>query len=528
MYKTDFLVIGSGIAALSFSLKIAKYFKNSKVTIITKENKFESNTKYAQGGIAVVSDLEIDSFDQHVKDTLIAGDGLCDESVVEMVIKEGPKLLNELIDLGVRFDKSENGRFDLGKEGGHSQNRILHHKDITGFEIIRALLEKAKEFSNIELLENHFAIDLITEHHKGEKVKRQSKINCFGVYAIDEKNKQVKTIVSKVTMLATGGMGQVYRTTTNPEVATGDGIAMAYRAKVEIENMEFIQFHPTALYELPPKSPAFLISEAVRGSGAYLKNKEEVRFMSKYDSRLELAPRDVVARAIDTELKLSGESYIFLDCRHLEYKSFQKHFPNILEKCLSIGIDIRYDLIPVTPAAHYLCGGVKVDKKGNTSINNLYACGECTSTGLHGANRLASNSLLESIVYSHKSFLYLKETFNNLKLTTDVPEWDDLNTFINDRNILITHEKRDVKNIMSDYVGIVRSNDCLIRTEKKLKVLYEECISLYKNYNISKDLCELRNLITVAHLITQFSIKRKVNAGSFFNTDISQNENVYI
>ena len=528
MYKTDFLVIGSGIAALSFSLKIAEHFKNSKVTIITKENKFESNTKYAQGGIAVVNDLNTDSFEQHIRDTLIAGDGLCDESVVEMVVKEGPKLLNELIDWGCRFDESENGKFDLGREGGHSQNRILHHKDITGFEIIRALLKKAKEFSNIEVLENHFTIDLITEHHKGEEVKRQSEINCFGAYVIDEKNKQVKTIASKITMLATGGIGQVYRTTTNPEVATGDGIAMAYRAKAEIENMEFIQFHPTGLYELPPKSPAFLISEAVRGHGAYLKNKDGVRFMSKYDSRLELAPRDVVARAIDTELKFSGEPYVFLDCRHLDYKGFQKHFPNILKKCLSIGIDIKSDLIPVTPAAHYLCGGIKVDKKGKTSINNLYACGECTNTGLHGANRLASNSLLEAVVYSHKSSFHIKKIFNNLKLTIDIPEWDDLNTFKNDRNVLITHEKRDVKNIMSDYVGIVRSNDCLMRTEKKLKVLYEECIALYKNYNISKDLCELRNLITVAYLITQFSTRRKENAGGFFNIDISQNQNAHI
>ncbi|WP_369048351.1 L-aspartate oxidase [Tenacibaculum sp. UWU-22] len=519
MYETDFLVIGSGIAALSFSLKIAEHFKDSKITIITKEDKFESNTKYAQGGIAIVNNLDTDSFDQHIKDTLIAGDGLCDEAVVEMVIKEGPALLDELIDWGVRFDESEKGRFDLGKEGGHSQNRILHYKDITGYEIIRALLKKAKEFSNLEILENHFAIDLITEHHKGEKVERQSKINCFGVYAIDEKNKQIKTITSKVTMLAAGGIGQVYRTTTNPEVATGDGVAMAYRAKAELENMEFIQFHPTALYELPPKSPAFLISEAVRGFGAYLKNKDGVRFMSKYDSRLELAPRDIVARAIDAELKLSGESYVFLDCRHLEYKSFREHFPNILEKCLSVGIDVRHDLIPVTPAAHYLCGGIKVDKKGRTSINNLYACGECSSTGLHGANRLASNSLLEAIVYSHKSFLHIKNIFNNLKPVTGIPEWDDLNTFKNKRNILITHEIVDVKNIMSDYVGIVRSDDCLIRAEKKLKVLYEECMSLYKNYNISKNLCELRNLITVAYLITQFSIKRKENAGGFFNVD---------
>lgn len=519
-HQTDFLVIGSGIAALSFSLRIARHFKEATVTIITKESKSESNTKYAQGGIAVVNNWKKDSIEQHIKDTLQAGDSLCDPSVVEMVIKEGPSILAELIEWGVHFDESKKGTFNLGKEGGHSQHRILHHKDLTGAEMMRALLAQVASNTNIEVLENHFAIDFITEHHKGISVDRASNIHCFGAYVLDKENQQIKTITSKVTMLASGGIGQVYRATTNPKVATGDGIAMAYRAKASLKNMEFIQFHPTALHENPQQSPGFLISEAIRGFGAHLKNELGERFMKKYDARLELASRDIVARAIDTELKMSGTSHVFLDCKHLDYEAFQKHFPTILEKCKSVGIDIRKDMIPVTPAAHYLCGGVAVDTNGMTTISHLFACGECTYTGLHGANRLASNSLLEAVVYSYQSFEYLKKAYKNFEYPKNIPLWNDFNTSENKKNILITHEKQDVKNIMSNYVGIVRSNDCLQRAEKRLHLLYEESERLYKEFAISENLCELRNLITTAYLITQFSIQRKENIGGFFNEDI--------
>jgi len=518
--QTDFLVIGSGIAALSFSLRIASHFKDATVTIITKESRSESNTKYAQGGIAVVNNWEKDSIEQHIKDTIQVGDTLCDPSVVEMVIKEGPSILSELIDWGVHFDELKKGIFNLGKEGGHSQHRILHHKDFTGAEIMRALLAQIDSYPNIQVLENHFAIDFITEHQKGIKVQRISKIHCFGAYVLDKENQQIKTITSKVTLLASGGIGQAYRATTNPEVATGDGIAMAYRAKASIKNMEFIQFHPTALYESPQKSPAFLISEAVRGFGAYLKNELGERFMKKYDTRLELASRDIIARAIDTEMKLSGTSHVFLDCKHIDYKDFKNNFPTILEKCKKVGIDITKEMIPVTPAAHYLCGGISVDLNGMTSINNLFACGECTHTGLHGANRLASNSLLEAVVYSNQSFEYLKKSYKNLTYQKNIPFWDDYNTSKNKKNILITHNKQDVKNIMSNYVGIVRSNDCLQRAEKRLYHLYKETENLYKEVAISENLCELRNLITTANLITQFSLKRKENIGGFFNEDI--------
>ncbi len=519
-YQTDFLVIGSGIAALSFSLKIADYYKDATVTIVTKTKKLESNSKYAQGGIAVVSDLKKDSIQQHIQDTLIAGDGLCNPAVVQMVIEEGPAILEQLIDWGVHFDTSKEGDFDLGKEGGHTQNRILHHKDITGLEIVKSLLDKAATYSNIEFLEQHFAIDIITEHHQGKKIDRTSKNHCFGAYVLDKNTQTVKTIISKTTFLASGGIGQVYRTTTNPTVATGDGIAMAYRAKAEIEAMEFIQFHPTALYENPPTSPAFLISEAVRGFGAYLLNTAGERFMKKYDERLELASRDIVARAIDTELKIDGNHYVYLDCRHLNYKEFKKHFPTILNKCKSVGIDIRKDLIPVTPAAHYVCGGIKVDIHGKTTIENLFAAGECTQTGLHGANRLASNSLLEAVVYAHRSFLYLKNRYDVVASSVEIPNWNDLNTSKNKKKILITHEISEIKNMMSDYVGIVRSDHFLRRAQKKLRLLYEENKLLYRESHISEQLCELQNLITNAYLIVEFSAKRTENAGGFFNEDL--------
>ncbi len=520
--RADYLVIGSGIAGLTYALRVAYHNKDHSVVVVTKGDKDESNTKYAQGGIATVHDRNMDSFEQHIEDTLIAGDGLCNEAVVRMVVEEGPARLQELIDWGVKFDENNTGEFDLGKEGGHSQHRILHHKDITGYEIERALLLMVEKTPNIQVLEQHYAIDFITEHHtKSQKETKESGVTCFGAYVLDPKNNCVKTIVAKITLMASGGSGQAYTTTTNPSIATGDGIGMAYRAKAEIEDMEFIQFHPTALYQMPQESPAFLISEAVRGFGARLRTAKGTFFMRKYDAREELASRDIVARAIDTEMKISGDDYVFLDCTHLDYKKFKKHFPNILKKCKSLGIDIRKKWIPVVTAAHYICGGVKVNRDGKTTIDNLYACGECSSTGLHGANRLASNSLLEALVYSQRSYLHSVSVIDKLTFNEDVPQWDATNTSKNKENILVTHGRASVQKIMSDYVGIVRSKRRLLSAEKRLRLIYEETEELYKESIVSAELCELRNLITTAYLICEFSLKRTENKGGFYNKDLA-------
>lgn len=524
IHQTDFLIIGSGIAGLSFALKTAAQFKDASITIITKNEKNESNTKYAQGGISTVWDKTVDSFEQHIEDTLIAGDGLCDEEVVKMVVEAAPARLQELIEWGANFDKKKNGSYSLGREGGHSQDRILHHKDITGAEIERALIAQVEKAENIDFLTYHYAIDLITEHQvKKKRTKRKEKITCFGAYVLDTHKSIVKTYAAKVTMLATGGNGQVYSTTTNPVIATGDGIAMAYRAKAEISEVEFIQFHPTALFN-PGEYPAFLISEAVRGEGAILRDFYGNKFMHKYDKREELASRDIVARAIDNELKKSGTPHVYLDCTHLNYKEFKKHFPNITEKCLSLGVDVRKDYIPVSPAQHYICGGVNINKKAKTSIKNLYACGEVTKSGLHGANRLASNSLLEGIVFSHNALINLTKRYPKIKMPVNVPEWNDSGVVKNMEKILITHDRNEVKTIMSNYVGIVRSNERLLRAEKRLRVLYEDNKRLYDHSELSVDLCELRNLITTAYLITQFSKDRKENSGGFYNADLQKKE----
>ena len=359
MIVTNYLIIGSGVAGLTFAIKIAERFPDRKITIITKANEDESNTKYAQGGIAIVTDETEDSYQKHIDDTLICGDGLCDIEVVKMVITEGPKRLKELIAWGAKFDKTDKGNFDLGKEGGHSQNRVIHHKDQTGYEIERAILEQVHQKENITVLNHYFAIDLITHNNY-----------CFGAYALHEKTKKVITFQSDFTILATGGIGHLYGHTTNPVIATGDGIAMAFRANATIKDMEFIQFHPTALYDSSAGSK-FLISEAVRGFGAYLRTQKGHRFMMDYDERGELASRDIVSQSIDLELKKSGNDCVYLDCTHLDLDAFMKHFPMIYERCKSVGIDIAKDWIPVVPAQHYLCGGVSVDKNGKTSIKNL-------------------------------------------------------------------------------------------------------------------------------------------------------------
>jgi L-aspartate oxidase len=520
---TDFLIIGSGIAGLTFAIKIAERFPTYKVMIITKSDESESNTKYAQGGIAVVIDRVEDSFEKHIEDTMKAGANLNDRSVVEMVVKEGPDRLREFIDWGAQFDKKENGEIVLGREGGHSNHRIVHHKDITGFELEQTLLHKINTIKNIEVNQHCLAIDLITQHHLGIKVKRDSDINCFGAYILDQEKNRVKTIKSRFTLMATGGIGQVYQTTTNPSIATGDGIAMAYRAKAKISDMEFVQFHPTALYE-PGESPAFLISEAVRGFGAYLENHDGKRFVFDYDERGELASRDIVAKAIDSEMKRSGVDYVYLDCRHLVLEDFITHFPNIYEKCLTMGIDIKKDMIPVVPAAHYLCGGIDVDKRGRSSVNQLYACGEVSRTGLHGANRLASNSLLEAVVYAHRIAVDMAVKESSIELMDEIPDWDALGTKDPRELVLINHTRSEVQQTMSKFVGIVRSNDRLERTVKRHQLWYEETEDLYENTTLSVPLCELRNIISVAYLITQQSMQRENNIGGFYNITLDKKE----
>ncbi len=516
--KYDFLIIGSGIAGLSVALKVAD---TGSVCIITKSTEDESNTKYAQGGIAAVI-KDSDSFEKHIEDTLIAGDGLCDKKIVEMVVREGPDRITEIIEYGTNFDKTTVGRYDLAKEGGHSENRVLHYKDITGFEIERALLEKIHAHPNITVYTHFFAVDIITEHHLGTEINKSSaNVTCFGAYALNTHSGKVETILSKRTIMASGGAGHVYSATTNPVIATGDGVAMVYRAKGKVRNMEFIQFHPTALYN-PGEYPSFLISEAVRGFGGVIKNKAGEEFVNSYDSRGSLAPRDVVARAIDAELKRSGDDCVYLDIRHKSKQDLLSHFPNIYAKCLSIGIDMSSQLIPVVPAAHYMCGGIAVDEYGQSSITNLYACGECASTGLHGANRLASNSLLEALVFAHRITTKIVTAIETVTYANNVPDWNEKGTTHPHEYILVTHNTRELQRVMSDYVGIVRSDFRLERAMNRLHFLYEETERFYKQAKISVPLCELRNLIQVAYIIVKSAKLRKESRGLHYTTDYAE------
>jgi len=518
--QTDFLVIGSGIAGLTYALKVAQDCPDKTITILTKAQSDETNTKYAQGGVAGVMDMDHDSFEKHIEDTLIAGDGLCNRKVVEIVVKEGVDRINEIIEWGAKFDKDKEGEYALGKEGGHSEFRILHHKDVTGREMERTLLAAIKNKPNINLISHCFVVDIITQHHLGFLVtKATPDIECYGVYVINMQSNKIEKIISKITLLASGGNGQAYRTTTNPAIATGDGVAMMYRAKGRIENMEFIQFHPTALYEPGISGQAFLITEAVRGDGAILRNKSGEAFMERYDARKDLAPRDIVARAIDNEMKVAGTEHVFLDCRHMDMEKFVHHFPNIYEKCKSIGIDVSKHMIPVAPAAHYSCGGIKTDEWGRSSINNLYACGECASTGLHGANRLASNSLLEAMVFAHRCYIHAVERINSINFNDDLPDWNAAGTTAPKEMILITQSLKELQLLMSDYVGIVRTNVRLARAMKRLDLLHEETEALYQATEISPQLCEVRNLITVGYLITKGAHLRHESRGLHFNTD---------
>ena len=507
MIVTNYLIIGSGVAGLTFAIKIAERFPDRKITIITKANEDESNTKYAQGGIAIVTDETEDSYQKHIDDTLICGDGLCDIEVVKMVITEGPKRLKELIAWGAKFDKTDKGNFDLGKEGGHSQNRVIHHKDQTGYEIERAILEQVHQKENITVLNHYFALDLITQNNY-----------CFGAYALHERTKEVIAFQSDFTILATGGIGHLYGHTTNPVIATGDGIAMAFRANATIKDMEFIQFHPTALYDSSAGSK-FLISEAVRGFGAYLRTQKGHRFMMDYDERGELASRDIVSQSIDLELKKSGNDCVYLDCTHLDLDAFMKHFPMIYERCKSVGIDIAKDWIPVVPAQHYLCGGVSVDKNGKTSIENLFACGECSQTGLHGANRLASNSLLEALVYSDKIYEYLTPiSIGNNPFKRKLADWNSAEKLEIQPDYL-AKIKTELQLLMRQNAGIVRNDVDLPKAKKQLLIWKNEIEDISKTHQISVALYELLNMITIGNLIVQHSIDRKDNRGGFMKVN---------
>ena len=533
-HEVDFLVVGSGIAGLSFALKVAPY---GKVCILTKGDASEGSTRYAQGGIAAVM-YDSDSFDKHIQDTLVAGDGICDRAVVEMTIREAPDRIRELVQYGVNFDREGGGgRFDLHREGGHSEFRILHHKDNTGEEIERGLLEAARRHPNIEIKERQFAIDIITQHHLGQRVtKHTPDIECYGVYALDCDTNRIDTYLARVTLLATGGMGNVYSTTTTPVISTGDGVAMVHRARGVLSDLEFMQFHPTSLYN-PAEKPAFLITEAMRGAGAVLKDREGKEFMQKYDKRLSLAPRDIVARAIDNEMKISGKDYLYLDARGIGRKHLIEGFPTIYAKCLSIGIDITRDMIPIRPAAHYQCGGIKVDRNGESSIHHLYAAGECSCTGLHGGNRLASNSLLEAVVYAHNAAqsaiaqvcsgeCVVDSTGSNAThyplstIHSKIPDWNAEGMVLNEEMVLITQTKKELQEIMWNYVGIVRSDLRLQRAFDRLNLIFRETEDLYNRSVLTEPLSELRNLIACAYLIIKMARARRENVGLHYSLDL--------
>jgi L-aspartate oxidase len=516
MKEYDFAVIGSGIAGLSFALKAAK---QGSVAVITKRRGSDTNTAWAQGGIACVTSDE-DSFELHVRDTLEAGAGLCDEAVVRAIVTEGPQCIWQLMELGLQFDEREvsgHRELDLGKEGGHSKRRVLHVRDVTGREIEDTLLRELGRQPGVELLENHMAVDLITAAKFGFAAQDR----CLGVYVLDERTEEVETIRSDRIVLATGGCGKVYLYTTNPDIATGDGVAMAWRAGAEIANMEFIQFHPTCLFQ--PQAKSFLISEAVRGEGGILRNDRGEDFMKRYDRRGSLAPRDIVARAIDAEIKRSGAKCAFLDITHKAPEFIRERFPNIYQTCLRFGIDMSKQPIPVVPAAHYQCGGIKTAVNGATSLPGLYAIGEVACTGLHGANRLASNSLLEGLVVAHRAAAACARSGSKPKIS--LPEWKSGNVQDVDEMVVIYHNWDEIRRLMWDYVGIVRTDKRLQRASARLRNLQREIREFYWNFKVSVDLLELRNLATVAALIVDSALSRKESRGLHYTLDYPDTDN---
>jgi L-aspartate oxidase len=506
----DFLVIGSGIAGLSFAIHASQY---GNVIMITKRSDSDSNTNNAQGGIACVLDPN-DTFSSHIKDTLVSGAGLCDEEAVKILVEEGPARIEELISWGARFSTSKNSsvphHLDLGREGGHHANRIVHTKDLTGREVEESLLRVLRGMPNVTLYENHYTVEFITNHHLRSS---QTKNKCYGAYVLDTNTNAIHAIRSKITFCASGGAGNVYLHTTNPDIATGDGVAMAYRAGAKIANMEFIQFHPTTLYD--ERAHSFLISEALRGFGAIIKDKHQRAFMDSYHPLKSLAPRDIVARAIDKEMKTSGDPCEFLDIRHVSAAKVKKHFPYIYKRCKEYGIDITKDLIPIVPAAHYMCGGILVDHNGNTSIENLYACGEVSCTGIHGANRLASNSLLEALVFSRRASIDASQKKGSVTLVPEaaVLPWDDSGTLANDEWILLSHNITEIQSVMWDYVGIVRSNLRLERALRRINLIDKEIEDFYKRTRITPRLLELRNIATNAKLIVVSALRRHESRG---------------
>jgi L-aspartate oxidase len=511
LIKVDFLVIGSGIAGLSFALKVAEF---GKVIIITKKSDSESSTNYAQGGIASALGSD-DSMGKHIADTVAVGDGLCHEDVVRIVVSEGPEMINQLTQWGCRFTRNENGTFSLGREGGHSKNRIVHADDLTGFEIERSLLARVKEHPNITVLENHNAVDLLTEQHVAVMSRGRS-LTCFGAHVLDVERRVVETFLSGITLLATGGLGQVYLHTTNPDIATGDGIAMAYRAGAQVGNLEFMQFHPTTLRL--QNGMIFLISEAVRGYGGFLTDRKGNRIMENHPMK-DLAPRDVVARVIDHHLKTSGEKCVYLDVTGFNPDATKKRFPNIYETCLQHGIDMTKDPIPVVPAAHYMCGGIVTDTYGRTTIANLYAAGEVACTGLHGANRLASNSLLEAVVMANRAAFTIREKRVKLSELPDIPAWSDKGTFDPDEWVVISHDRNNIRQLMWDLVGIVRSDFRLSRAMSRIALIRNEVAYYYQRTKVSLELVELRNLAIVAWLIVLSARHRKESRGLHNTTD---------
>ncbi len=515
----DYLIIGGGVAGMAFALQVAESGKYT-VALCCKTTLEEANTAKAQGGIAAVTDLAVDNFEKHIHDTMVAGDWLSDPDAVKQVVTRAPEGIRRLVQWGVNFDKKEDGNFDLHREGGHSQFRILHHADDSGAEIQRGLMTAVRNHKQIEVLENHYAVEIITQHHLGVRVTRRTPdLECYGAYILDPETGKIDTYLSRVTLMATGGTGAVYATTTNPDIATGDGIAMVHRAKGIIKDMEFVQFHPTALYNPGETHPAYLITEAMRGYGGILRLPDGQEFMQKYDPRLSLAPRDIVARAIDNEMKIHALDHVCLDVTHKDPEQTQQHFPNIYRKCLSIGIDITKEYIPVTPCAHYMCGGIKVNLDAESTIHRLYAVGECSCTGLHGGNRLASNSLIEAVVYADAAAKHSLSVIDTYTFNDAVPEWNDEGTMTNEEKVLIAQDMREVGQIMSTYVGIVRSDLRLRRAWERLDLLYEETEDLFKRVKATKDICELRNAINVGYLITRQALERKESRGLHFNID---------